>query len=142
MRRYLKIMSLACMLMLFTFNGFVSAESGSDSINSRSTKEERAVELNKVIQEQIHSNSDLEKAYAGVYIDDNGVLNINFVEKSLEVNKFSKSINEVKYNVVANSFEELRETKDVLTDKMNELEIRALGLNEKKIKLLFIFKTN
>ncbi len=93
-------MSLVCIFMLFTLNGFVSAESGPDSINSRSIKEERAVELNKVIQEQIHSNSDLEKAYAGVYIDDNGVLNVNFVEESLEVNKFSKSSNEVKYNVV------------------------------------------
>lgn len=80
-----------------------------------------ALERNVEVQEKIRTNN-LGDQYAGVFIDDNGVLNVNFTSN---ISKAKTAINEdgIKYNQVKYSYKQLKEIMSSLEELMLELDI-------------------
>ncbi|NBI28990.1 S1 family peptidase [Chengkuizengella marina] len=131
---------VAVLLVVSIVSGSVYAEkSPNDELNVLLIKESKALKINKDVKKKVKDNKKYEDDYAGVYIDDDGILNINLVNNVEEVSNLIDS-NEVKYNKVKNSFKKLDQTMKFLTPRMNELGITSLSLDEMKNKVVIYLK--
>lgn len=140
MRRFFLSSISLILLALLIFTVSLSAKNNVELPKMTSIQELHAVALEKnvVVQEKIKTNN-LGDHYAGVFIDDNGTLNVNLTSN---INKAKTAINQdgVQYNQVKHSYKKLKETMSSLEDLMLELDIVKLSLNVRSNKVIITIR--
>lgn len=100
--------------------------------------QEFAIEDYKSIKDNIKKNRSEKENYGGAYIDKEGNLNVNIVNRNDRGQKIKKWIKsaKVKYHYVQYSLEHLEQYKKQLSDNMVELGINAVYVDEKNNKVI------
>jgi len=112
-------------------------------VNGQINQEERPNELEMKQLESIHKYQKIieiageyknfDRGFGGVFLDEEGVLNINVVENyEMEFVNQLAIPNDVKVNIVKYSLEELQSTQKMLEANMQKYNISALYVSERK----------
>lgn len=122
-----------CLFIVFFLNK-------TNNINNHSNNNNDVTENNQPISNLI-VNLKLEhkNIYAGAYLDEQGVLNINLIKKDnyREVEKIV--VKEARVHYVDFTLEELDSIINTLNNKMLELEIKRIELDEKDNRIYIYF---
>lgn len=104
----------------------------------------------KVVKDQsnpsknIQFNNTYASEYGGAYIDEKGTLNVNIVGDGPNIKKLIESANtktiNIKYHSVKYSLQNLKDMDNSLCDRLVELGIKALEVDEKNNKLIIYLK--
>lgn len=133
----MKRIFLSIILIVSVAMGIASAAddpSQSLKLSPREQLEQKAIENNIQLQKALKLNESINDSYAGVYIDDEGILNVNFVGDVTKIKSFTE-IDNVKYHQVEHTYEELEKGMIALQDKMVDLNITLVAIDEKQNKL-------
>lgn len=134
-KRTLKIIvSIALFLgIIICFNVFANTAKNEES--EIVLKQKGAITNNKKLQDKLNTMKDFEDKLGGKYIDENGVLNVNFVGDVNSIEKDMK-IDGVKYHSVKHTLKELNDIMDILNNNHEEFGIMAAGVDEKLNKII------
>ncbi|QTH42999.1 hypothetical protein J4772_00445 [Cohnella sp. LGH] len=96
--------------------------------------EQKAIENNVQLQKALEFNKSANDSYAGVYIDNEGILNVNVVGDVAKL-KTLTAAEDIKYHQVKYTYAELEKGLLALQDKLAELSISQVGIDEIQNKL-------
>ncbi len=141
-------LSFILMLLVFIFikdNNAESIDMSKDVISYRN-QVKKSFDISSRLQTILNQNSDESKDYGGKYIDSNGKLVINFNnDTSLDLFKYIFDSNsngeDVLFNLVNNSLEELNIKKNQIWNKYSESLVKGIGISEENNKILVVFNS-
>lgn len=93
----------------------------------------------ELLDKRFLKNNMYKDSFAGIYLDGDGILNVNLVSNLEEIKQLVGS-DKIKYHLVTNSFRKLEETDKILTDRMKKLAITGLRINTEKNKVTVYLK--
>jgi streptogrisin B len=122
-------------VLFFTMliGGNVFADPGDNS--NFITNQNNALENNKILHENMKKNSELDENFAGAYIDEDGNLNVNYVG-DIEKVKNTLKLNNVNFHSAKYSYKHLEDITNKLSDKMIELGIKSVELDDRNNKVI------
>ncbi len=142
-------LSLVLMLLVFIFIEYNKSKSIliSNDTNNYNKQVKKSFEISSRLKDILNQESDETKNYGGKYIDSNGKLVINFNNSnSLEIFKyiFDSNNNEedVIFNLVNKSLEELNLIKENIWNKYSDSLVSGIAISEEQNKILTVFDSN
>lgn len=136
MKKYFKCL-LVGLLLISLFPRNANAQI-SDYATLRITNQELALENAEKIEEIVYNREDLKSLYAGVYLNEDGNLVVNYIG-SENVFKNQVPTTNTLYRQVNNSLESLEETQKTYQDMLGEYGIQAVELSIKNNSVIVTY---
>jgi len=141
-RILLVVLTLTCVLSLLLFTNFADY----DPQDEASIKQQEAIKTLKQLTPKVEKDNyndpvisqlenDYISEYGGVYLDAEGILNVNIVGEAKNIKNLLKDSN-VKYHNVKYTKKQLSEINNSLCDRLIELGISAMELDQANNKVI------
>lgn len=138
-KRISKVISVIFVLTVLIGTNVFASNNSSNNVPSKETtflaNQNKSLENNKVLREQLKNNKEFNDNFAGVYIDEQGNLNVNYAG---DVEKFKNSVklDNVIFHAAKYQYNHLENVVNMLNNRMVELDIRSVELDEKNNKVV------
>ncbi|MDR3601602.1 MAG: hypothetical protein P4L49_14165 [Desulfosporosinus sp.] len=156
MKKLLRLLSIALTVILIG-STLVTSAFGSQVISENvllSKQDDANMVVNQIRPKVVKDESNLSKniqfnntyasEYGGAYIDEEGTLNVNIVGDGQNIKKLIESANtkaiNINYHSIKYSLQNLKDMDNSLCDRLVELGIKALEVDEKNNKLIIYLK--
>lgn len=129
-----KLLPIICVTLLIVLSYFTVFDNRQNTVENKPIQYYQEVLQDHKLLDKL--KSEYTEVYAGIYIDDEGKTNINFVEGA-DITEIEDSIRDaININYVEFSLNFLEDIIELLNNKIIELDIALMVLSEKENKVV------